>query len=328
MNTTARRPDFLVEAHAAGIAFVGTFAAGFAAASFSRRCRTRRKGKGNIGVAPSFAIAGGDCCRCGSREPRAAIARQATADTPGSNSSNSDFPWYFRGRVRFRPALVSAPQSVTEGVRPISLFGLSIGGFVCLEYDESPVGPYFEVVQMAAAVFSERLWTAALWGSRLMVNDKEADRANGDVWGVPSECRDIVFESDGDPAVFADQGTGSLHIGGWSDMRFADAGAEPWGQLPIWWTPTLKALWAPISLWKDDNAGGTLPLRRLRLSAASLRLRWAPAGDGGDAAVPSVGEDSKSVASTSIEEAWRVPLPLVIEADGVLIEIGREFDRL
>lgn len=204
-------------------------------------------------------------------------------------------------------------------MQALSLFGVTLGGSVCLEYDTSPVGPYLEVVQMSAAVFSQRLWTTALWGRRLMVSTDEADSANGDVWGVPSERRDIEFQADGPPAIFTDA-TGSLRVRGWGDMRFAAKDAAPWGGLLIWWTPTLKALWLPLSPWRDESQGGTLPLRRLRLSAAALRLRWAPAGAEGDAFAGGAFADTVG--------GWRAPLPFVVEADGVVIEIGEVFDDL
>jgi len=231
------------------------------------------------------------------------------------------FPWSFTGRVRFRPALVQAPEEpVADGVQAVSLLGVTLGGSVCLQYDTSPVGPYLEVVQMAAAVFSERLWTTALWGCRLMVSTDEADSANGDNWGVPSERRDITFEEEGEPGIFADA-DGRLRVGGWGAMRFEAEGAESWGRLPIWWTPTLKALWLPFSPWRNDQEGGTLPLRRLRLSASALRLRWAPAGKGADTFI---GGDLESAEGSP----FRWPLPIVIEADGVVIEIGDIFDQL
>eukprot|EP00929_Paragymnodinium_shiwhaense_P121003 TRINITY_DN93112_c0_g1_i1.p1 TRINITY_DN93112_c0_g1~~TRINITY_DN93112_c0_g1_i1.p1 ORF type:complete len:337 (+),score=56.66 TRINITY_DN93112_c0_g1_i1:40-1050(+) len=246
----------------------------------------------------------------------------AGAGSVGSTGQEDEYPWSFEGRVRFRPAIVSAPQKpIADGVQPLALFGASVGGSVCLQYDTSPVGPYLEVVQMTAAVFSERLATAALWGQRLMVSSDEADKANTGVWGVPSESRDIEFEEEGCPAVFTKDDGKKLRIGGWREMYFKGDGAETWGQLPIWWTPTIKALWFPFSFWRNDEKGGSLPLRRLRLSAAAVRLRWAPVEEGGDSFE---GMDS----GKADDAAFRIPLPFVIEADGVLIEIGQKFDQL
>mmetsp|Transcript_54397 Transcript_54397/g.156415 ORF Transcript_54397/g.156415 Transcript_54397/m.156415 type:complete len:335 (-) Transcript_54397:54-1058(-) len=268
------------------------------------------------------------CSRASGQAPRGQRRRgRGCVVRLSSEDAEPKYPWSFTGRVRFRPAFVSAPSGpVAEGVQVLSLFGITVGGSVCLEYDMSPVGPYLEVVQMAAVVFSERLWTLALWGSRLMVSDAMADSANGDVWGVPSECRDISFEAGGPPGVVTDA-EGRLRIGDWGGMTFADAGAETWGQLPIWWTPTLKALWAPLSPWCDESKGGSLPLRRLRLSASALRLRWAPVGDGVDSFGGLTG-GGKGAFGGPRTESFRVPMPFVVEVDGVLIEIGEIFDGL
>ena len=56
----------------------------------------------------------------------------------------------------------------------------------------------------------------------------------------------------------------------------ADAGAALRGGLPILWTPTIKALWAPlIPLPRVPGAEeAALPLHKLRLSAKSLRFQW------------------------------------------------------
>jgi len=270
----------------------------------------------NALVAGAFAVALG-CGAATVRPPvRGAMFRQTASDK--SYSSSDEFPWSFTGRVRFRPALLRAIDTkVADGVQVLSLFGVTLGGSVCLEYDTSPVGRYLEVVQMAATVFSERLWTTALWGCRLMVSEEAADSANGDVWGVPSELRNIAFERDGDPVVTVDA-RGRVRVGGWDTMQFAATDAESWGQLPIWWTPTLKALWLPLSPWLGEATGGTLPLRQLRLSAAALRIRWAPAGADGDTFVGSELDRGDG----------RIPLPLVVEADGVIIEIGNVIGAL
>lgn len=321
-----------MDAAAVRVAVASSIALACTASTRGRQPRRKLQGCGlAVGDRPPHAFTLGGSYGSRGAWAKGMVTRLRSAGAEAANSSDPDFPWFFRGRVRFRPAMVSTPQeAASAGVPLLKLFGLSVGGFVCLEYDESPVGPYFEVVQMAAAVVSERLWTAALWGSRLMVSDKDADTANRNVWGVPSEFRDIAFEAEGKPAVFADTDTGSLRIGDWGNMRFADPDAVTWGQLPIWWTPTLKALWAPLSLWRNEDKGGALPLRRLRLSASALRLRWAPAGAGGDAAVPALAGRSPDDTGDGGGggEEMRIPLPFVIEADGVLIEIGKEFDRL
>ena len=54
----------------------------------------------------------------------------------------------------------------------------AIGGNVCLQYDESPVGPYVEYVTMGSLV--EKRGALGQWGSRLFVSTQPAD----EVWHV------------------------------------------------------------------------------------------------------------------------------------------------
>ena len=67
--------------------------------------------------------------------------------------SSAEYPWSFDGRLWFRPALVKTPEGPLPGdVRPLGVFGWTLGGVVYLEYDESPVGPYVEYVTMGSLV--------------------------------------------------------------------------------------------------------------------------------------------------------------------------------
>eukprot|EP00670_Eutreptiella_braarudii_P002876 CAMPEP_0174293242 /NCGR_PEP_ID=MMETSP0809-20121228/37960_1 /TAXON_ID=73025 ORGANISM="Eutreptiella gymnastica-like, Strain CCMP1594" /NCGR_SAMPLE_ID=MMETSP0809 /ASSEMBLY_ACC=CAM_ASM_000658 /LENGTH=256 /DNA_ID=CAMNT_0015393883 /DNA_START=155 /DNA_END=922 /DNA_ORIENTATION=+ len=93
-------------------------------------------------------------------------AMYATAgqeDVQDQNGVDDRFPWLFDGRAWFRPALVRvAPAAVPGDAAPLALFGWTVGGVVCLEYDASPVGPYREYVTMGALV--AKRGTAGQWG--------------------------------------------------------------------------------------------------------------------------------------------------------------------
>jgi hypothetical protein len=109
-------------------------------------------------------------------------------------SADPEYPWSFTGRVWFQPALVRtpAPNAVAPGITPLSLFGWTLGGTVCLEYDESPAGRYLEVVQMGALVASDG-GGVGQWGTRLWVSTAPAEELCRAVWGVPAELRPIRF---------------------------------------------------------------------------------------------------------------------------------------
>jgi hypothetical protein len=81
---------------------------------------------------------------------------------------------------------------------------------------------------------------------------------------------------------------------------------EPVGRLPVVWTPSIKALWAPffIDAPSDDDkiAGDKLPLHRLRLSAGALRLTFC-------------GQPPSDLLG--------IPIGIGLLVDNVLIEISR-----
>ena len=230
------------------------------------------------------------------------------------NGVDDRFPWLFDGRAWFRPALVRvAPAAVPGDAAPLALFGWTVGGVVCLEYDASPVGPYREYVTMGALV--AKRGTAGQWGSRLFVSSREAEEVCQRVWEVPAELADIDFREDGarlrvdappprdrGAAAGADGPAAAIAVSGWAATRSAGAGAERRGAVPLLWTPSIKALWLPFVPLPPAPDAAELPLNRLRLSASSLRLH-ACGQEAGD--------------------ALGIPLPIGLSVDGLRIEISR-----
>eukprot|EP00435_Cladocopium_sp_Y103_P045165 s2058_g12.t3 len=229
-------------------------------------------------------------------------------------SQEDDVQWVFTGRAWFRPAIQQVKNQPKE-VSFVSLLGWSLGGLVCLEYDDSPCGAYREVVDMGSVVV--RGGAIGQWGSRLCVSSQEAEDLCRAVWGVPAECRSITF----------DKGTGTseglrcstshdaVKVTGWEALRLREAEDTSGltfsipGRLPIWWTPTIKSLWLPLRLGENEDG---LKLHRIFLSAEKLSLQWHWPGDD----TPNTGD------------AEGVPLPLSILADGLKVEICPEFGKL
>lgn len=226
------------------------------------------------------------------------------------NGLDTEYPWRFDGRFWFRPALVRMPKegAVPGGARPLGLFGWTLGGVVCLEYDESPVGPYFEYVTMGAVV--TKGGTIGQWGSRLFVSTRVAEEVCQRVWDVPAEVARIDFQErpgqglrvDAPPAVGCKTGDAEICVHGWAGTRTSQEGSEPTGGLPVLWTPSIKALWFPLVPFPAAEGSG-MPLHRLRLSASSLRLH---------------------LCGQSSSDELGVPLPVGFSADGLRIEIARE----
>lgn len=203
-----------------------------------------------------------------------------------------------------------------------------------LEYDVSPVGPYTEYVTMGGVVSLgkvdtgdaginsvERTLGVGQWGTNLYVSTQIAEDVCQNVWGVPAQVADIEFVESGD--VLADgpddddddgnnNGNRKFTLSGWENARIMNSGeegAKRYGNIPIYWTPTIKALWAPL-LFPGRREGTTseeqlLPLHKLRLSASALRLKRC----------------QRIQAGTAVQEG-EVPLGLALVVDNVLIEIG------
>jgi len=234
-------------------------------------------------------------------------------DKREENGLDSEYPWRFEGRLWFRPALVRMPteQEIPGDVRPFGLFGWTLGGVVCLEYDMSPVGPYREYVTMGSLV--TKRGTVGQWGSRLFVSNRVAEEVCQRVWNVPAEVAQINFdeESPGDtllvevpPSTQDTAGDIDISVLGWSRTRTSepDSVGGPI-RLPVLWTPSIKALWFPFVPFSSNAGDKELPLHRLRLSADRLNLH---------------------LCGQSPSKLLGVPLPIGLSVDGLRIEIARE----
>jgi hypothetical protein len=255
------------------------------------------------------------------------------------NGLDNEYPWRFEGRFIFRPSLVrinDAQPPPPPSARLLSLFGYSLGGTVVLEYDLSPVGPYREYVTMGGVVGlgsvdignnnspEERTLGIGQWGTNLYVSTQVAEDVCQYVWGVPAQLANIEFEERGntlddyEPSSVSEDGTNGegkrmFRLGGWGNTRLLNRDAMPtkrYGKIPIYWTPTIKALWAPLLF--PGGIGGVdkpmermklLPLHKLRLSASAIRLKRC----------------RRRVNSNHQNE---IPLGFALVVDDVLIEIG------
>eukprot|EP00970_Alexandrium_tamarense_P004102 scaffold693_cov200-Alexandrium_tamarense.AAC.104 len=252
------------------------------------------------------------------------------------NGIDPNYPWRFEGRFIFRPSLVRVPsdrERLPPNTNLLSLFGYSLGGSVVLEYDVSPVGPYREYVVMGGVVglgrvnlgdddrTSERKLGLGQWGTDLFVTTQVAEEVCKQVWGVPAQVADIDLIEDGGvlrdgPDEVIGRGMKPKFIlSGWNEARVLtnkneDSSIKRYGNIPIFWTPTIKALWAPISLPGSGSSDASpqqqkelLPVHKLRLSASALSLKWC-----------------ERIQQTS--SAGEIPIGLALVVDNVLIEIG------
>ena len=248
----------------------------------------------------------------------AALFRPPGASIGEENGLDDQYPWRFDGRLWFRPALVPMPkESLPGGASPIGLFGWTLGGVVALEYDVSPVGPYIEYVTMGALV--TKRGAVGQWGSRLFVSTQTAEEVCQRVWNVPAEVADLRFVEEGSglnveaaPALAKPTGARrreTIRVSGWSSTRSSQGDGQygAVGALPVNWTPSIKALWAPLVPLPLTTQEQGMPLHRLRLSCSSLRLQ---------------------LCGQASQEELGVPFPIGLTVDGVRIEIAREDGEL
>jgi len=221
------------------------------------------------------------------------------------------------------PSSDPQPPSPPQSVSRINLFGWTLGGTVALEYDESPVGPYREYVTMGALV--TKRGSVGQWGSRLYVSTKEAADVCRDTWNVPAELADIEFavaeegtvsslNVETAPDSMIEDSVQKIAVGGWENTKVLGRNEEGnrLGGLPVFWTPSIKALWAPFIPLPPDgdrgevngvNKGNDLPLHRLRLSASAIRL---------------------TLCGQNPSDKLGIPIGIGLVVDDVLIEIARQ----
>jgi len=259
----------------------------------------------------------------------AGSSKQSAPEKWNENGRDEEYPWCFTGRLWFRPAIVRIPSdSNPSAPRPppsvsiLNLFGFTIGGTVALEYDTSPVGPYKEYVTMGAVV--SKRGALGQWGSRLYVSTQVAEDVCKDVWGVPAIVANINFveeETDDEQSLSVEAAPDKydtstkqrINVRGWSNTRVLNEDEleeKPIGSLPVFWTPTIKALWAPfvpLPARSDNDEDDALPLHRLRLSASALRLK---------------------LCTQSPSEKLGIPIGIGLVVDNVLIEISRQHGEL
>ena len=132
------------------------------------------------------------------------------------------------GGFWFRPAIVPMPKNPPpDGITPLGLFGYTLGGVVCLEYDVSPVGPYIEYVTMGALV--SKRGALGQWGSRLFVSTDVAEEVCVRTWGVPAEVATMSFNDDDDDSLGVEAAPGleanpavrreTIDVNGWAATR-------------------------------------------------------------------------------------------------------------
>ena len=160
------------------------------------------------------------------------------------------------------------------------------------------------------------------WGSNLYVSKPVAEDVCQEVWGVPAQFANIDFAegsgSSGRDALrvaTAPENNSDMQlerqdivVEGWSCTRApgVTSRSPQNGRIPVLWTPTIKALWAPfvpLPASREDDDDNALPLHKLRLSASALRLHFC---------------------GQNRSKKLGIPLGVGLSVDNLLIEIARQ----
>ncbi|XP_024539206.1 protein NEOXANTHIN-DEFICIENT 1 isoform X3 [Selaginella moellendorffii] len=79
----------------------------------------------------------------------------------------------------------TARRHIPGELKLVEAFGYTLGGFFLAHYNDSPVGPFDELVVIAGIVWNPP--TSCAWAARVLVNDKGACRHGRMEVGLPSQ---------------------------------------------------------------------------------------------------------------------------------------------
>ncbi|KAK1415908.1 hypothetical protein QVD17_31696 [Tagetes erecta] len=97
-------------------------------------------------------------------------------------------PWIFKGRALYQFHLVKAEVAkaiIPKEFRLVEAFGYTLGGFFFANYNESPFGPFDELVAIAGIVWNPP--TSHAWAARVYVNSDNACTHGRKEFGLPSQ---------------------------------------------------------------------------------------------------------------------------------------------
>ncbi|XP_050224358.1 protein NEOXANTHIN-DEFICIENT 1 isoform X2 [Mercurialis annua] len=102
-------------------------------------------------------------------------------------SAYSKPPWIFKGSALYQLHLVKAETArafIPKEFRLVEAFGYTLGGFFLANYEDSPAGPFDELVVIAGLVWNPP--TSCAWAARVLVSSDDAcDHGRKEV-GLPS----------------------------------------------------------------------------------------------------------------------------------------------
>ncbi|XP_076884093.1 protein NEOXANTHIN-DEFICIENT 1-like [Bidens hawaiensis] len=99
-------------------------------------------------------------------------------------------PWVFKGSAVYQFHLVKADIAraiIPKEFRLVETFGYTLGGFFLANYNESPFGPFDELVTIAGIVRNPPMLTSHAWAASVYVNNDNACTHGRKEFGLPSQ---------------------------------------------------------------------------------------------------------------------------------------------
>ena len=206
-------------------------------------------------------------------------ARQSFRRTSGVCLSSTSVPlppWSFQARRIFYQFQAIPVNNAREYCPPcnnsqnnllqlLSVGGYTLGGIFCLEYDDSPIGPYREVAILSSLVAQlpspPSVWVPSIgaWASHIFVDSRDAAEYGKEFWGLPATVMPIQFSDDDKQACyFSDK---EIVVSGWQQWNACESREIEWFDLAL---PSFSGL-----LPKDDNTTTSLLQYPLRIISPS-----------------------------------------------------------
>ncbi|KAJ8759402.1 hypothetical protein K2173_006922 [Erythroxylum novogranatense] len=107
---------------------------------------------------------------------------------PKRASGYGEPPWRFRGRALYQLHLVKAETArsfIPKEFRLVEAFGYTLGGFFLASYEDSPAGPFDELVVIAGIMWNPP--TSCAWAARVLVSSDDACNHGRKHVGLPSQ---------------------------------------------------------------------------------------------------------------------------------------------
>lgn len=148
-----------------------------------------------------------------------------------STSSVPAPPWSFQAsRIFYQFQAIPSDNARTfcppcsgELQSPLTLLsvgGYTLGGIFCVEYEDSPIGPYREVAILSSLVARVPAIAIGAWASHIFVDSQDAADYGRDYWGLPATVVPIQFADDDDndeqSCYFSDK---EILVSGWDKAK-------------------------------------------------------------------------------------------------------------